>query len=189
QRNQSKEHQKDMDVVFDGIKNYKNLDYISCWFMKASRYINNKSAFAFVTTNSLCQGTQVEMLWPHIFKMNLEISFAYRNIKWTNNAKNSAGVTVSIVGLSKRSNLEKRIYTDSSYLIASNISPYLVEGENLFATKRKSPLASLPNIEGGNQPREGGFLTLSNDEKEKLVSEFPDVDKYIRPLIGSSEFL
>lgn len=189
QRNQSKDHQKDMDVVFNGIKNYKNLDYISCWFMKASKYINKKSAFAFVTTNSLCQGTQVEMLWPHILNLGLEIQFSYRNICWSNNAKNSAGVTVSIIGLSHKSKRDKKLYTDSSSSIVYNINPYLVVGDNLFATKRKTPLSSLPNIEGGNQPREGGFLILSNEEKESIVLDFPEVEKFIRPLIGSSEFL
>jgi len=111
QRNQKKEHQDDMDIVFNGLKNYKNLDYISIWFLKASKYITNTNIkFAYVSTNSICQGTQVEMLWPHIFKKNLEIFFAFKNIKWSNNARRNAGVTVSIIGVRTLSKKHKTIF-------------------------------------------------------------------------------
>lgn len=77
QRNHKEAHINDMDLVFSGLKNYKNLDYVTCWFIKAARYINGKQSFAFVTTNSICQGSQVGMLWPHLFGLGVSIKFAY----------------------------------------------------------------------------------------------------------------
>lgn len=109
-----KEQQQDMDIVFNGLKNYKDLDYICCWFMQASRYIHNFNAkFAFVTTNSISQGIQIGLLWPHIFRLRLSIEFCYTSFKWTNNAKGNAGVSVVIIGITNESkNLIKRIYSE-----------------------------------------------------------------------------
>ena len=82
------------------VKITKSLDYISCWFHLASKFIlNSKTKFAFVTTNSITQGEQVALMWPIIFNKNQEISFARQSFKWTNNAKNNAGVAVVIIGL------------------------------------------------------------------------------------------
>lgn len=79
---QDREQKEDMAIVFKGFKNYKNLDYIACWFKKGSDYIKNLNAsFSFVSTNSICQGEQVALLWPFIFNSNLEISFAYTSFK------------------------------------------------------------------------------------------------------------
>jgi hypothetical protein len=189
QRNQKKHHVDDMDFVFKGLKNYRNLDYIACWFLKASRYFSEKCKYAFVTTNSLCQGTLVEMLWPHILSLKQEIFFAHKNIKWVNSARDKAGVTVSIVGVREVSNEPKFFYTESIKSSVKNINPYLIVAENVIATTRKKALSFTKNIEGGNQPREGGHLILTNDEKAILLKSNPEVAKYIRPLTGSNEFL
>lgn len=189
QRNQKEEHQDDMSFVFNKIKNYKNLDYISIWFYKASNYIDTHSKFAFVTTNSLCQGTQVEMLWPMIFSNNQEIFFAYKNIKWTNNAKDKAGVTVSIIGIRTISNESKYLIEENRVIDAKNINAYLINGSNIIVANNKKPISKLNKMEGGNQPREGGHFILSDIEKNKIIGEHPNVSKYIRPLIGSIEFI
>ena len=82
---QNKEQKEDMAEVFQGIKNYKNLDYIACWFYKGAKYIQNSNTkLAFVTTNSIVQGEQVAMLWLHIFKLEIEVFFAHQSFKWTN---------------------------------------------------------------------------------------------------------
>ncbi len=189
QRNHKAHHQEDMKLVFTGLTNFKNLDYISCWFLKASKYINGSSRFAFVTTNSLCQGTQVEMLWPHVLK-DIEIYFAYRNIVWSNSAKNKAGVTVSIIGMRAISPDEpKYIFDNVMKYRASNINAYLIDGQNVIVTKVKKPVSSMPKLEGGNQPREGGHLILTNEEKVDLLNNHPSVEKFIRPLSGASEFI
>ena len=96
---QNKSQKQDIEYVFTGTSNYKKQDYISCWFFKAAQYISDTSMFAFVTTNSLCQGGQVEILWPKIFDLGVEIGFAHKSFKWTNNAKGNAGVICSIIGI------------------------------------------------------------------------------------------
>ncbi|WP_027126301.1 class I SAM-dependent DNA methyltransferase [Gelidibacter mesophilus] len=190
QRNQKKEHKEDMDFAFYGLKNYKNLDYISIWFLNASRYTDSSLIkFAFVSTNSICQGTQIEMLWPKIFSYELEIFFAFKDIKWTNNAKGNAGVTVSIIGLSKPNNSKKILYFNDTKVFGDNINPYLIIGNSILISKRGTVLSKIPKMEGGNQPREGGHFILSNGEKEIFIKDNPNTIKYIRKLTGSNEFL
>jgi hypothetical protein len=190
QRNQKKEHQEDLDFTFIGQTNYKNLDYVSIWFFIASKYIaNTTNKFAFVTTNSITQGTQVNMLWPKIFLFGLEIFFAYKNFKWTNNAKENAGVTVCIIGLSIPSKKIKQLYFEGNRFSSNFINPYLTLGDKIIVSKRFTMLTDLPKMEGGNQPREGGFLILSPNEKSELLNSNPNSIKFLRKLSGSNEFL
>ncbi|WP_153914686.1 DNA methyltransferase [Shewanella sp. TC10] len=190
QRNQIDQHKVDLDVVFSGMKDYKKMDYISCWFFKASTYIKNNQMISFVTTNSICQGTQVNMLWPKLFNAGIEIYFAYAPFKWTNNAKDKAGVTCTIIGLGKpNSGRNKYIYNSMYKEFAKNINAYLVDGENLIIEKRNSPISKLPKMQGGNQPREGGFLMLDDTEKNSIVENDGRITKFIRPLMGSNEFI
>ena len=99
-RLQKENHKKDVEAVFENVKGAKNLDYIACWFYKGSDYIANSNAtLAFVSTNSICQGEQVAILWPQIFNKGIEIQFGYSSFKWTNNAQYNAGVIVTVIGL------------------------------------------------------------------------------------------
>ena len=109
-KGQNMEQKKDMEIIFKGIEDFKSLDFIACWFYKSSKYISENIYSAFVTTNSICQGSQVSMLWPHIFKQDIEINFAYSSFQWSNNAKNNAGVSVTIIGLRKPSNKPKYLF-------------------------------------------------------------------------------
>nr|WP_317043468.1 DNA methyltransferase [Nonlabens spongiae] len=110
-KSQSKTQKEDMAIVFEGVKKFKELDYISCWFLLASKYIvgQEKSKLAFVTTSSINQGAQVEQLWPLIKNHKNEIFFAYKPFNWNNNAKGNAGVTVSVIGVSNSTNSTKYI--------------------------------------------------------------------------------
>ena len=106
---QSKEQKQDVISVLGHLPSFKNLDYISCWFYKGGLYIKgSKAQCGFVSTNSICQGEQVSMLWQPIFNMDIIISFAYQSFKWTNNAKNKAGVTCVIIGLCSSNNTKER---------------------------------------------------------------------------------
>lgn len=99
---QSTEQKKDISIAFGSLKNSKILDYIAIWFYEASKYIQGtKAQYAFVSTNSICQGEQVGILWPEILNKGQEIRFAYTSFKWSNNAKYNAGVTVVIIGVAK----------------------------------------------------------------------------------------
>ena len=187
---QNKAQKKDMEVVFKGIDNFKFLDYISCWFFKASDYfININGQFAFVSTNSICQGNQVDMLWSHILQKDIEISFAYPDFKWDNNAKSKAQVICSIIGLRKKCNKPKYIYKNLIKQTVDNINPYLVNGSNIIIKKRNSNLSGLPNMEYGNMPLDGGHLLFNENEKNEIISNYPWSSIYFKTIIGSKEFI
>lgn len=124
---QSTEQKKDISIAFGSLKNSKILDYIAIWFYEASKYIQGtKAQYAFVSTNSICQGEQVGILWPEILNKGQEIRFAYTSFKWSNNAKYNAGVTVVIIGVANKSKDNKTIYTGETKLEASFINPIAV---------------------------------------------------------------
>ena len=189
QRNHTDFHRADMAYVFHGEENFKKLDYISCWFYKASKYIDRHTKFSFVTTNSICQGTQVAMLWPRLFDLPIEIFFSYAPFKWSNSARNNAGVTCTIIGIRHIENSQKYIFEGNIRHHVDNINAYLVQGSNILVKKRRAPISNLPKMQGGNQPREGGHLILSDHEKNELIEECQQVVRFIRPLMGSNEFI
>ena len=187
---QNKEQKEDMLVVFKGFKNYKNLDYIGAWFIKAANYIKGiNSQYAFVSTNSICQGEQVSLLWPYIFSKDLEIGFAHTSFKWTNNAKGNAGVTVVVVGIRNILSKEKIIYFDNLKKSATNINGYLQLGSNIFISKETDSISNLPKMISGNKPVDGGNLILTEDEKNSLIHKIPNSSKFIRKFIGANELL
>lgn len=105
-KKQNKDQKADLKAALIDNKKYRKLDYISGWFYKAALYIKDSVATAgFVTTNSIIQGEQVSMIWPSILHF-ATIIFGYASFKWTNSAKNNAGVTVSIIGLAAKKTVE-----------------------------------------------------------------------------------
>lgn len=59
------------------------LDYVTAFFVKCCQEINGTSIHcAFVSTNSITQGTQVPYLWNELFKYGFKVNFAYRSFKW-----------------------------------------------------------------------------------------------------------
>lgn len=187
---QTKEQKEDLKINLSCLESYKNLDYISIWFFKVSRYLKRKSLAAFVSTNSITQGEQVSMLWPYIFKENIEINFAYKTFKWSNNAKLKAGVSCVIIGLCKKNNREKKIYDNDGVVYKSNyINPYLNTGSNCIVKSQKKPISNFPIMEYGNMPLDGNFLKLNSIEKGLLLDSYPNSSKFIRPLIGGEELI
>jgi hypothetical protein len=187
---QSKEQKDDIKKVFFNIKDFKKLDYIACWFLKASRYImhsNNKVAF--VSTNSITQGEQVGLLWPNILNKELEISFCHLSFKWTNNAKGNAGVSVVIVGIRRKSNKHKFIYSKGSVKNVSNINPYLVESSNLIVVPKNKSISKLPTMIKGSSPGDDGNLLLNEEEKDSLINSNSLSKKFIKKYIGAREFM
>lgn len=188
---QNEEQKKDIDLVFNKYKVSKVLDYIAVWFYKGAKYIENtKSSCAFVSTNSICQGEQVGILWPLIFNHKVEISFAVTSFKWTNNAKGQAGVTCAIVGV-KQHNLQKtkKIYAGNIVSNVESINPYLTAGKSIVINKITKPINSFPEISFGCMPYDNGNLILSRDEKDELISRYPSTKNIIKKLIGSLEFI
>jgi hypothetical protein len=189
-KRQSELQKSDMALVFKGIEGYKNLDYIACWFFIGSKYISGyKAELAFVSTNSISQGDQVGLLWPNIFRLNVNIRFAHSTFKWGNNAKSNAGVSCVIIGLTSQLIKKKIIITEKLRLHVDGISPYLTPNSSTIVYKRSTPLSRIPEMSYGNMPLEGGHLRLSTEEKDNLLSINPTAKKFIRRVIGGDEFL
>lgn len=188
---QDESQKADMAVAFKGFNGYKNLDYIAAWFFQGSRYIAKHPAaqLAFVTTNSICQGEQVALLWPGVFGINLEIGFAHTSFKWTNNAKGNAGVTCAIIGVRNTSTKPIFLYAGQLKQEVKGINAYLAQGKNVIVTKRSEPLSNLATMDYGNKPTDGGNLILSRAEKEALLNEHHSSSIFIKKFIGSDEFI
>ncbi len=188
---QSLEQKEDMAFVFKGIEGYKNLDYIACWFFKGSKYIQSiKAQFAFVSTNSICQGEQVALLWPSILNKNLEIGFAHTSFKWVNNAKANAAVIVVIIGVRNSSTkTQKFLFAENRKVAANNINAYLAQGKNIIVEKRSKTLSQLPEMTYGNKAVYGEPLILSTAEKDELTNKYSGISKFIKKFIGAKEFI
>ena len=196
-KRQSKQQQEDLGRIFDGrTRNWKLLDYVAGWFMKAADYaLHTPTASALVSTNSICQGQQVPILWPLIFKTGTEILFAYTTFKWANLATHNAGVTVVIVGISKNAGSIRKLFSQSSYddYAVSHetncINAYLVAAQHVIVSQRAKPLDERAKMQFGNHPYYGVSLILSREEAKEIIKEYPLASKFLRPLYGSKEFI
>ena len=191
----NKEQNQEMEDIFKGITQYKRLDYIGAWFYLGAKYIENtNSKLSFVSTNSICQGEQVALMWKPILEL-VEISFAYTSFKWENSAKANAGVTVIVVGLAaKNDSKEKYIYSEESnqeiVKKVENINPYLAEGETTFVENRSENInRNISKMVYGNMARDDGGLILSKIEYNKQVEIYPQLKKVCKKFIGSNEFI
>jgi hypothetical protein len=187
---QSAGQKADLALVCKGFENYKNLDYIACWFVKGAHYISNFNAkYSFVSTNSICQGEQVALMWPSIFNKDLEIGFANTSFKWTNNAKANAAVIVSIIGVRNISNKPKYLHHLGLSKTVGNINPYLIQGKNIVLPRRASAISAIPQMLYGNKPTDGGHLILEVADKDSLIRQFPMSKKFIRKFASGGDFL
>ena len=193
---QSKDQKEDLKSIFDGrAKNWKSLDYVAGWFLKAADYLTHTDGTAaFVSTNSICQGQQVPILWPIIFATGNEIVFAHTSFKWANLASHNAGVTTVIVGLSQNNKMEKvliEIAGDDETLERSveNINAYLIAGKNVLVEKAKYPQLGLSEMVRGNMPYDGGHLLLTRDALSELGLTSEQEKMFLRRIYGSAEFI
>lgn len=180
----------DLTHVCGSFDSYKNLDYIACWFVIGAKYIKESNAkLAFVSTNSICQGEQVAMLWKPIFNMGLEIGFAYKSFKWSNSAKNNAGVSVIIVGLREVSTNDKTLFFENTSHKVKNINAYLLNAPNIIVERITKSISGLPNMVFGNKPTDGGFLILDEDEYNKIITQYPKAKRIIRYYQGADSYI
>ena len=193
---QTDEQKADLQAIFaKRTKNWKSLDYVAGWFMKAADYGTKTQAFAaFVSTNSICQGMQVPILWPLIFASGHEIAFAHTSFKWQNLASHNAGVTVAIVGLGKGKGKARRLFSladDGSVVVkeTENINAYLVSGGNVEVEKITNPFGPQAEMTFGNTPIDGGHLLLSADEVQTLGLSSAQLQRFVRKIYGSAEFI
>ncbi len=193
---QSAEQKDELREIFNHrAKSWKSLDYVAGWFMKAADYgTHTACATAFVSTNSICQGQQVPILWPLLFASGHEIAFAHTSFKWANLASHNAGVTVAIVGITNQYGKRRRLFSissDESTLEkqVAFINAYLVSGLNIIISPLTNARDDRALMEWGNKPTDGGNLLLSPDEREHLVQTSPDAKRFIKRFLGAQEFI
>ncbi|AYW64796.1 class I SAM-dependent DNA methyltransferase [Pseudomonas aeruginosa] len=193
---QNDEQKSDLEAVFGKrAKNWKSLDYVAGWFMKAADYgVHTQSTAAFVSTNSICQGAQVPILWPLVFDSGHQIAFAHTSFKWANLASHNAGVTVAIVAISNHAPKLRRLFSiaDDGSTIEKQvefINAYLVPGQNVIVSPLSRPLDDRGLMEWGNKPTDGGNFFLTPDERDAVLHESPDAAHFIRRFLGAQEFI
>lgn len=184
------EQKDDLSLIFKGIKSVGNLDYVSCWYKKSSDFIKNTNIeCALVSTNSICQGIQTSILWKSFIEEGLKINFAYKTFVWNSETFIKAHVHCIIVGFGYKERKTKVIYSSLPPIIASNISPYIIDAENCFIEDRKKPINNVPPMFFGNMPNDGGYLILSEDEKNDLIKKDSSNKDFIRVFLGADEYI
>ncbi|MBQ9067825.1 MAG: class I SAM-dependent DNA methyltransferase [Eggerthellaceae bacterium] len=178
------------------IKAAGKIDYVSAWYYKASQYMfGQRLCAAFVSTNSICQGDQVAPIWKTLDDLfGTRITFAWKTFVWNSEAANQAHVHVVIVGFTTDRDVaegQKRLVFDahSEGRVVSNINGYLSDAPNVFVEPRKKPLSDIPAMQTGNRPADGGHLIIEGEDYQAFVAEEPGAVPFIRPFLGSREFI
>lgn len=189
--NRTKEQQAELALVLEGrLKKYNRLDYVICWFIKLADFIRRRPASgALVSTSSIVQGVTVDPLWTEILQDGIEISFAHRPFLWTNNAQNNAAVSCVIVGLASRTTANKRIFEGGYTFEADNINGYLLNAADVTVSAKGRSLFGLPKMDVGALARDDGNLIFSREERDRLVTEYPDSAFAFRRYMGAREVI
>jgi hypothetical protein len=196
-KEQNSSQKSDVEIIFKGIKGSGVMDYVACWYVKAAQLIQNtKTKVAFVSTNSISQGEQVNILWNLLFNhYKIKIHFAHQTFSWSNEAKGNAAVHCVIVGFANFDTNNKRIFeyenikAEPHELKVKNINPFLVEGKDITVENRKSPICNVPEMNYGSMPIDEGHLILSDEERNLAILEEPFIDIAIKPYTGGDEFI
>jgi len=192
---QSKEQKEDILRIFVDYwgKPYKaagKIDYVAGWYYKAAQLVHNtKTRAALVSTNSITQGEQVAAIWKPLKELfDIHIDFAYRTFRWDSEATLKAHVHCVIIGFSNV-NVPKVIYDNDKQKSATNINAYLTDAPDVYVESRSNPICSVPQMVYGNKPVDGGFLFLTKEERDDILKKEPQIEKYIKRVYGSVEYI
>lgn len=195
-RNQSNEQKDDAKLVMSEFTpSWRTLDYVAGWLLKSAKYLQvAEGRSAFVTTNSVCQGSQVPVLWGAMEKLSVNIQFAHTAFKWANLAAHNAGVTVIILGLQLRSKMDRKIYSVNelgTVEIAKvpNINGYLAPAANIFVEKTSKPIFDVCPMERGNAPVDGGHLIFDEAGRRTFARENPSTTTLFRIAVNGNDFV
>jgi len=183
--------------VFENAKNIGDLDYVTAWYVKAAKYIQNTHIkAAFVSTNSIVQGLQTSLLWKPMFeKYNIKIHFAHRTFKWSNEAKGNAAVYCVIIGFANFDIQNKVIFEyedikgQAHEIKVRNINAYLIDAKNIFIERQQKVICGVPEMNFGNMPADGGQLLFNDTEKKEFLFKEPKANELFKELISAHEFL
>ncbi|MBR1420700.1 MAG: SAM-dependent DNA methyltransferase [Selenomonadaceae bacterium] len=184
-RYRSKRQAEEISRFFD----YKDVDYVACWFKKSAEYIrNSKIEVGFVSTNSICQGEQVYPVWNPMFEAGIRINFAWSSFKWENESpdkKSMAQVICVVIGFAQ---FDRKIKTIDEIPV-KNINGYLMDAPNVAVQNRSKPICDVPLMKTGNMPNDGGNLIIEAEDLDAFLKKDPRAKKFIKRLIGSEEFI
>ena len=185
---------EDMKIAFHDLSKHGKLDYVCAWYAKAAEYMQYTSiACAFVSTNSICQGESVSILWQYMFETKgADITFAYQSFQWASESNDAAAVACVIIGFSIGEwRKTKRLFQANDQIIeCAHINGYLFDSENLYIQSRGKPLtAGMPIMSKGSQPTDGKNLLLSEKERNELVIAYPACAHFIKRYISADDFI
>lgn len=185
------EQKADVNNIFAGWKNAGNLDYVACWYKKATDLMQGTAIrSALVSTNSVTQGETVANLWKPLFDAGVHIDYAYRTFRWDSEAKIKAHVHCVIVGFSIAPNsAPKLLFTDSRAQQVQRINAYLIDADNIFVESRSKPICNIPQIGIGNKPIDDGNYLFTREERDEFLKLEPLAEKWFMPWYGSQEFI
>jgi len=194
---QNVQQKADMEMIFAGVNGAGVLDYVTPWYIKAARLIQDTDIrCAFVSTSSISQGEQVGILWQELYnRYKIKIHFVHRTFSWRNEAKGNAAVHCVIIGFGLHDVENKRIFDyidikgEPTERKTKNINPYLTEGNDLIILRRGKPICNVPEMLKGSQPTDGGNLLLTDEDKNQYTSQELSGTKFIRSFISADEFL
>lgn len=194
---QSDEQKLEMSKLCNGIiQNYKSLDYVSMWFIKASNYINyeQRGSFSFVTTNSICQGQSVSILWPYIKNKKQRIIFATNSFLWKNLASKNAGVVVTIVGVSQSDGNKAIFYSFSNNAktiirTVDKLNAYLIPGPDVYVTKETLSISGLTKMESGSKMTDGSNLVFNQKIVKETIKNHPISKKFFKNIVGGDDLI
>lgn len=180
-----------MRKVFNA-KTTQDIDYCSCWLYLGAKYISGTdSKCAFVLTNSVVQGAQVNFLWTRIYKMGCDIGFAHRSFKWRNGAGPRNEVTVVIIGLTDKGifNCSKYLYDIDRIIKTGKIGPYLINDTDIIVNRCTRAISDRPLMQKGNMPYDDNHLLLDQEERDLLLAVAPTAGKFLKRIVGASEYI
>lgn len=168
------------------------IDYVAGWYYKAAQLVKRSkdTRAALVSTNSITQGEQVAAIWKPLKELfGIHIDFACRTFRWDSEASLKAHVHCVIVGFSTSNNPKKVIYDGERVINANNINGYLIDATDVFIEARTTPICDVPQMLNGGKPTEGGFLILTEEEKDELLQANPKAANMIRPYMMGKDFI
>lgn len=184
---------EDMDIIYNNNNKlkYRTLDYVSCWYILALKYIKNTNIrCAFVSTNSICQGEQTEILWKLLYKDNIRIIFGHKTFKWDSEASLNAHVHCVIIGFdSSNKSIDKYLFENSRIIKAKNINAYLLDADNIFIESRNKPIDDRLKMIAPNKPCDYNNLKIESEDYEKFIEKCPKAEKWIKKMVGAQEFI
>lgn len=168
------------------------LDYVACWYLKAAEYMGDEPIrAAFVSTNSICPGQQVEPLWRRLFSLGFHIDFAWTTFYWSSEADDPAHVHVVIVGFSKTEGKLRVLHRtrEGETVLCDNINGYLMAAPDWFVTKSTRQVSGVPEMSKGFQATDHGFLLMDGIEKDLMEATDPGTSRWIRPFSMGADFV